>query len=281
MKKIILALFVFMGIAFAEDNNYNMEYVPNGKTFAQFKQELDKDFEKNKVLKIKPIEHFVQGFLVKQGFIKFDDESFKNALEKYQKAKNIPITKEFDNLTLYYIINDSISQENKIVTPVDNKSIDSHLWDKGFVEARGTFAYKKNEDNVNIAYPEQTSRIQCFKDYKYCAMATAEIRNANNEKYLALEDYIFELISWDKYQIIAKKDYLCAREVLKINRENEEVIMDRTYINKKNEECKIFASSPNKQFTIVLQNGVTVAQELREKDNIRRNKILDKELQKE
>ena len=265
MKKIILLMFIFVGCVLGEENNYNMEYVPSGKTFAQFKKDLDNDLKENNFLKDENVKDAAKGFLVKLGFIKFDDIGFKDALEKYQKIRNIPITKEFDNLTLYYIVNDSISLENKIVIPIDNKSINSSSWDKGFVEARGTFAYKKNEHNVNMAYPEQTSKIQCVKDFNYCSMYTAEIRNSNNEKYLALEDYIFELISWDNYQIIAKKDYLCTRETIKINKENKEVVMDRIYINKNNKECKLFMPKSDEQFTIVLQDGLTVAQELKNK----------------
>ena len=168
-------------------------------------------------------------------------------------------------LFVYYVGNDFTLLKNKIITPFDNKSVSINFWDDGFVEAKGTLAYKKNEYDINIAFPEQTSKITCIKDFRYCSMYTAKIIDFGNDKYLTLDDYAFELISWDNYQIIAKKDYSCAREIIKINRENAEVVMDRTYINKESEECKNFATDSDKQFTIILRDGQAVAQELKNK----------------
>ena len=71
------------------------------------------------------------------------------------------------------------------------------------------------------AYPEQTTEIMCYKDWRICFEATAEL---NSSDFLSVSTTPFTIERWDEYEIVTKP-YVrgCVAYTIRISRTSKAV----------------------------------------------------------
>jgi hypothetical protein len=129
-----------------------------------------------------------------------------------------------------YIIYHSSNIENQILLPSFSFN------DSGnYIFAEGSWA-----SDEKLAFPLQTTRIQCFQDLNFCITTFGRIA----EKFLFLDSEVDKVETWNEKEIVlAPRKYACVREDVRIDRINKQVTMIRTKISE-TDICKAISSEP-------------------------------------
>jgi hypothetical protein len=133
----------------------------------------------------------------------------QSALGLYQKRRGLPVTLD----PLSFETNKQISadfaalEQHTVVLP--ELLISTDAWDDGYVFADGTWAIR-GEDMV---WPEQTSKINCFRDLGICLEATATVESSapgTGEWHLELELHTYQIERWNAVELVTKPRHQAA-----------------------------------------------------------------------
>ena len=137
--------------------------------------------------------------------------------------------------------------------------IDIDTWDAGYASAEGTWTIQGEE----MAWPEQTSKIHCFRNLGICLEATAiiESRNFGTGEYLSVELNTYQIERWDDIEVVTKPrhDAICVQHVLRISRVQKSVTGIRSTVSTE-ELCKGISEK-----YLVLADGLELSQKLQER----------------
>ena len=141
------------------------------------------------------------------------------AVGLYQKNRGLSVT--LDPLT--FETNKQISADfaalEQHAVDLPTLLISTDAWDDGYVFAEGTWAAR----GVDMAWPEQTSKINCIRDLGFCIEATATIESSalgTGEWHLALDLHTYQIERWNAVELVTKPRHQapCARHVRRFRR---------------------------------------------------------------
>ena len=148
----------------------------------------------------------------------------QSALALYQEKRGLPVTQD----PLSFETNKQISadfaalEQHTVVLP--ELLISTDAWDDGYVFAEGTWAIRGEE----MAWPEQTSKINCFRDLGICLEATATVASnapGTGEWHLELELHTYQIERWNAVELVTKPRHetQCLQHVRRFRRLQEAV----------------------------------------------------------
>jgi hypothetical protein len=144
------------------------------------------------------------------------DTKTREALQRYQRARQLPVTGTIDSSTVHAVFDD----DKLLAAPpsLPPLSVITNSWDKGYVRATGTWIIVGERQ----AFPIQTSEITCWKPDGTCRETTAQLSDGN---FLSIHSTLHDIERWDRHEIVTKpqESALCARYTLRITRQAETV----------------------------------------------------------
>ena len=141
------------------------------------------------------------------------------AVGLYQKNRGLPVTLD----PLSFETNKQISADfaalEQHAVDLPALLISTAAWDDGYVFAEGTWAVK-GED---LAWPEQTSKINCFRNLGICIEATATIESSalgTGERHLVLDLHTYQVERWNAVELVTKPRHQspCVQDVRRFRR---------------------------------------------------------------
>jgi hypothetical protein len=129
-----------------------------------------------------------------------------------------------------------------------------------FVTVTGTWTRSSGPNQSSLAFPLQTSRIECHRPQRRCTEARASV----SETTLMSDLVEYDVDSWTAASIVLRNDDLCASEVFTIDLNTKAVSGAGHLINKDDPFCKRFAGSED-NWTYRLSNGFDVYWQQRQK----------------
>ncbi len=132
------------------------------------------------------------------------------------------------------------------------KTFSKKYWTNGYFRAEGTWVTVSPKRAVDV----NTAIVQCSKDEGQCIEGTAFVFNG----MLGADLNVLQIERWDEHEIVTKPDdAACARNVLRISREQNRVIEVQS-VFKTDGPCSMLSLGDS---TRELQAGQDVAIELR------------------
>lgn len=142
-------------------------------------------------------------------------EKTVTALRAYQQARGLPVTGDPMSFeTIEKVRQDGATLERRppYLPPLH---VFTDLWDGGYVSASGTWTIS-GED---MAWPEQSSRINCHRETGRCTEATAVLTGEDGQRSLRVDIDTYEIERWDKHEIVTTPlQFGCTRYVRRITR---------------------------------------------------------------
>lgn len=137
------------------------------------------------------------------------------ALRAYQKARGVPVTGD----PMSYETMEKVRQDGATLAKrpayLPPRLVLTDLWDRGYVSASGTWTISGEE----MAWPEQSSRIECYRETGRCTEATAVLTAEDGQRSLRVDIDTYEIERWDKHEIVTKPlQFGCTRYVRRIIR---------------------------------------------------------------
>lgn len=129
------------------------------------------------------------------------------------------------------------------------------------VTVEGTWARSDGPLGTQMAYPLQTSRIECNRQEQRCSEARALV--SGNTLMSELIDY--EVVNWSASAIVLKNEGMCVSEVLSIDLKTDAVSGAGHYINLDGDYCKKLASEKEQEWHYHLGSGFPVYWEQRKR----------------
>ena len=136
--------------------------------------------------------------------------------------------------------------------------INTDAWDDGYVSAEGTWAMQGEEQ----AWPEQTSKLWCFRSLGICHEVTAIVESYGaGIRSLSVDLNTYEIERWDDVELVTKPYHgaYCVQHTRRISRVQESVTGIRSTVST-DELCKGLAEK-----YLVLVDGLELSQRLRDK----------------
>jgi hypothetical protein len=131
---------------------------------------------------------------------------------------------------------------------------------ENLVTVEGTWTRTGPTADSSLAYPLQTSRIECNKEERRCTEARASV--AGSVLTADLTDYDVE--SWTDAAIILRNAYPCATEVFTIDLNTDAVTGAGHPTNQDSDYCRVYGGK-EKSWTYQLTDGFKVYWEQRQK----------------
>jgi hypothetical protein len=72
------------------------------------------------------------------------------------------------------------------------------LWQNGYVSIRGTWQIL----NDQIAYPDQTTRVECQRDPMTCSETKASLGRSTGSPMLFMDATFYDVERWDEFEIV-------------------------------------------------------------------------------
>lgn len=129
------------------------------------------------------------------------------------------------------------------------------------VTAEGTWTRQGVGDGSKMAYPLQTSHINCDREKMLCVEARASV--SGNLLTSKLVEY--EVESWSATTVLMKNEAPCATEVFSIDLKTKTVNGEGHLTNKDGEFCKRFGKGDEDHWSYRLSDGFKVYWEERQK----------------
>jgi hypothetical protein len=132
-------------------------------------------------------------------------------------------------------------------------SVETNLWDRGFVTANGTWV----TENGGEPDPLQYTNLACYRSDNTCRAATAEILAATT---LSLSTATYKITRWSETTLIfTNSESPCTEFTYSISRANQRIVGTRSSRKGANEACPV--DDEIVQLTLVDGAKVTKAQE--------------------
>ena len=184
----------------------------------------------------------------------------QNALGLYQENRGLPVTLD----PLSFETNKQISADfaalEQHAVDLPALLISTAAWDDGYVFAEGTWAIRGGD----MAWPEQTSKINCFRDLGICIEATATIESSalgTGEWHLVLDLHTYRVERWNAVEIVTKPRHEspCVQHVRHFRRLQKSITGLRGPFSK-DRRCD---GMPERQLALV--DGLELSQKLKKK----------------
>jgi hypothetical protein len=178
-------------------------------------------------------------------YFQIDERNVRKAIKKFQRDIDAPTTGKLTMGQLQELSRRSSRVgEGKIITGLSSMSIYTYN-NTAIVEGTWVVAEEK------LAYPVNSSIINCEKKLKRCTEFVAEIRlpdfnDEANTSFLNLRSDIYRIISWDRNEIVAEKSGECTITTLTLNFNSNEVLA----ITRNNQTKRCNKSPINELFKI-------------------------------
>lgn len=197
------------------------------------------------------------------------DAKTKNSLREYQKQQKLPVTGDpLSFETFEQIRNDTdLLDYQPMSLPSLRVLVDS--WDQGYASAKGTWALASEK----MAWPEQASDIQCFRERRICIDATGIVTGKGGDRRLTVDTDVHEIERWDNYEIVTKPVETsagCVRYVRKFNRVQKSVTGLRSTISSGG-LCKGVAAN---EMHMILSDGFKIYLDLYQTSRDARNRLM-------
>jgi hypothetical protein len=182
------------------------------------------------------------------------------ALGLYQKNRGLAVTLD----PLSFETNKQISADfaalEQHAVDLPELLISTTAWDDGYVFAEGTWAVH-GED---MAWPEQTSKINCFRNLGICIEATATIESSalgTGEWHLALDLHTYQIERWNAVELVTKPRHQtpCVQHVRRFRRLQKSVTGVRGPVTR-DRRCEGTAKRD-----LVLVDGLELSQKLKKR----------------
>lgn len=191
------------------------------------------------------------------------DLKTRNAILSYQRVRKLSPTGELDAKTAVALGEDYSSWTESLPNLSGNGLVFVTLWDSGYVGARGTWT----RVGERLAFPLQTSEIQCHKDLRVCFEATAIYRH--KEDFLTVFADIYRIERWDDHEIITKpNDALCVRTTLRIARLEKSARSLGLRINTSEPSCGTFEPEAQSRLVDGVETTLRLAKEKRARSKL-------------
>jgi Putative peptidoglycan binding domain len=179
------------------------------------------------------------------------DEKTQAALRVYEKNRKLPVTGDPMSFETLQQLHADLNAAN--YRPVSLPSLDVFIdfWDNGYFSAKGTWVLS----NEGMAWPEQTSKIDCYRASKMCVEATSIVRGDVTDRRLSIDTDSYEIERWDEHEIVTKPlQFGCTRYVRRVNRAQKSVTGIRSMTSTQG-DCK---GIDNTEKYMVLSDGFEV-----------------------
>ena len=182
------------------------------------------------------------------------------ALGLYQKNRGLAVTLD----PLSFETNKQISADfaalEQHAVDLPELLISTTAWDDGYVFSEGTWAVH-GED---MAWPEQTSKINCFRNLGICIEATATIESSalgTGEWHLALDLHTYQIERWNAVELVTKPRHQtpCVQHVRRFRRLQKSVTGVRGPVTR-DRRCE-----GNAKRDLVLVDGLELSQKLKKR----------------
>ena len=197
------------------------------------------------------------------------DEKTKNALREYQKQQKLPVTGDPLSFETFEQIRKDMELMDYQPMSLPSLQVFVDLWDQGKASAKGTWVLA----NEKMAWSEQVSDIQCFRDRRICIDATAIVTGKGGDRRLTVDTDVYEIERWDDYEIVTKPVETgagCVRYIRKFNRVQKSVTGLRSTISTGG-LCK---GIETKEMHMILSDGFKVYRDLYQRSMETRNRLM-------
>jgi hypothetical protein len=178
------------------------------------------------------------------------DDKTKQALRRYQEQNRLPQTGDLDMNSMKRVFEDAEALESVPIS-LSNYQFFDEVWDD-YVSARGTWVL----ENDKQAFPLQTTRIHCNRQWNHCVEATAMVMLGH---HLSVDIDYHEVERWDQHEIVTKpSEHLCARYTLRLSR-SQKMVTGLRITTTTGKGCE---SIEKKDLTLRLVSGLEVYGEL-------------------
>jgi hypothetical protein len=153
------------------------------------------------------------------------DAATREATETYERAHHLAVTgNPLTPVTFNRLMadKDALETSYRLLKP-GMKFLMTDNWDRGWVHASGGW----RATNSKLMADVQAAQVDCDRNTGGCRMTLAQVVDDR----LELSEEIYQISSWDRAEIRAMKDYLCARYALVINRAQKSVEATRTTLS--------------------------------------------------
>ena len=132
-------------------------------------------------------------------------------------------------------------------------SVETSLWDRGYVTANGTWVAESGDQSRPLQY----TSVACYRSDNTCRSATAEVL-ANST--LSLDTVTYKVVQWSETTLMfVNSESPCSEFTYTISRVNQRVVGTRSPKRNPSESCA--ADESTMQLTLVDGAKVTKAQE--------------------
>lgn len=181
------------------------------------------------------------------------DEKTKNALREYQKQRNLPITGDPLSFETFERVNKDTELLDYQPVSLPSLFVSLDFWQSGYVAGQGTWVWA----NGAMAWPEQTTHIQCLRDQRICIEATVVLTGKGGQRTVNVYTDVYEIERWDDHEIVTKPRETsagCVRYVRRFNRVQKSVTGLRSTISTEG-LCK---ETEPKEMHLLLSDGFKV-----------------------
>jgi len=191
------------------------------------------------------------------------DRRTQKAIREYEKNRGIPVTGDPMSFETSKKLKEDAETIEKEPIFLPSLVFVNELWDKGYFKAQGTWVIVDGE----IGWPEQTSQIDCSREWGICIEATATMRGSRG---IDLQTDIYYIEQWDQQEIVTKpKDWGCVRHMRRVNRIQRSVTGIRSTILRDG-ACKEIEA---KELHMILTDGYETTKKLDQEYNDRLKKL--------
>ncbi len=186
------------------------------------------------------------------------DEKTRIALRRYQQVRQLSVTGDIDAATLIAAGDDlKLFRDSPVSLPFLNVYVDG--WHDGYVQAEGTWTIVGEKQ----AFPEQTTKIMCYKDSRICFEVTAELSTGAAGDHLSILTTLNTIERWDEYEITTKP-YVrgCVAYTIRISRLSKAVTGYRMRNPEHQMAIPEVCKGLNPELQLKLANGFDVHWEL-------------------
>jgi hypothetical protein len=143
---------------------------------------------------------------------------------------------------------------NKVPVSLPMRSMFTDSWDRGWVQATGTWTI----ENDKQAFPFQTSEIDCRRDEGVCRESRASIGGGDT---LQVDSDAHKIVKWDAHTVVyVNESPTCAQYKYTLNRATKTVIGVRERLQSNDPIC----SNLTERLVLNLSDGLKLTIQARE-----------------
>ena len=253
----VVLLLSGLGTAMTQTDNQETYY----QGLVKLKREKSVEYEKQRRM----FTFFTQMLLGRLGYDAgpFDGvlgDRTQAALGLYQKNRGLPITRDPLSFETSKQISADLAALEQQTISLPPLSVSTDSWDEGYVFAEGTWTLSGGK----LAWPKQTSKINCLRNLGICLEATASLESGVlgwGERHLSVDLDTYQIERWDDVELVTRPRHQapCVQHVRRIRRVQKSVTGIRGAVPT-DKSCEGIAER-----NLILVNGLELAKKFKEK----------------